>query len=160
MTLPVGNLGTRFGEGKMAFETTSSRLVDQAPSLPEGKVHDLTQWRLHPVVHAAPDFWTPLQIAFSSCSRGSTPCSCPGGAWPRLAIAMPLAHQCRHHGRLRIPGIRPALDRGPVLGFSYGAWAMLSEWTSSSVTPAAIGAGRLGWTDTKMIATNNTRRSS
>jgi hypothetical protein len=22
MTLPVGNLGTRFGEGKMAFETT------------------------------------------------------------------------------------------------------------------------------------------
>jgi hypothetical protein len=25
MTLPVGNLGTRFGEGKMAFETTRLR---------------------------------------------------------------------------------------------------------------------------------------
>jgi hypothetical protein len=29
MTLPVGNLGTRFGEGKMAFETTRLRRTTQ-----------------------------------------------------------------------------------------------------------------------------------
>jgi hypothetical protein len=38
MTLPVGNLGTRFGEGKMAFETTrlfQARRTRSRPNLPE-----------------------------------------------------------------------------------------------------------------------------
>jgi len=51
MTLPVGNLGTRFGEGRLAFETTRLRPPSQEPRTTSRRLADPKPRRRGPPHH-------------------------------------------------------------------------------------------------------------